>query len=516
MAAATGAGPLELECSVCCELLIDPRTLNCAHTFCMKCLMKLFHTFSSLDNTLACPLCRQDTVVEGGDLYSLPSNTEVDAAVESFKGQVDSIRSRTETKVQLLIDHVSLINDAEEVVNSSHTQAMAAIEEAFDEALMKLSERSHGLTQICTQYKQEQMFLLSEMRETNVDLIRNLGTASESISDDAQMLVEDEVLAVHQSATTALEDLLGREEPDDSQPIAIAQTAADFKFFRHRGHKEIDLGILRDPKSLPKGSLSLLCEFPLSKDTVMGMVLTPDNRIAVGYRDGGIEIFTEEGLQETVLQDVHVWALAILSDGHLVVRDRDNAISLHTPEYGEVDVTFNTIEWLKAGHGDLAVDGKDNIYVSYWLYKKIQVFSREGGKPLREITCRGCVPHEIRVAKRSNVIIVKDGPTVQTIDDSGAIKHQIKKGGVLAYPAFLNEDGDVLIAWVDDSAGLVSFEMSPATLNHSVPLLSDYRIGPGWPGRCYLLVTSRMQVVLYRRPKIHIFSFPPGTPCCIL
>ncbi|KAM0751155.1 hypothetical protein T439DRAFT_288389 [Meredithblackwellia eburnea MCA 4105] len=45
---------LELECQVCVQLLYDPITSPCGHTFCQKCLAR------SLDHSDKCPLCRAD------------------------------------------------------------------------------------------------------------------------------------------------------------------------------------------------------------------------------------------------------------------------------------------------------------------------------------------------------------------------------------------------------------------------------------------------------------------------
>ncbi|XP_046854723.1 bifunctional apoptosis regulator-like [Xenia sp. Carnegie-2017] len=45
----------ELECGCCCELLCNPTTLTCGHSFCRYCLAKWFVT----SNKPECPLCRQ-------------------------------------------------------------------------------------------------------------------------------------------------------------------------------------------------------------------------------------------------------------------------------------------------------------------------------------------------------------------------------------------------------------------------------------------------------------------------
>ena len=114
----------------------------------------------------------------------------------------------------------------------------------------------------------------------------------------------------------------------------------------------------------------------LSKN-MNGFAPTPDGRMAVGYGEGGIEIFSAEGeLQQTVMEDVEIHAMVFLSDGRCVVRDIGYDISLYTPEWNHIDVRFDSLK----GGSSLAVDCDDHIYVGYRTAKKIQVFTPIGWK----------------------------------------------------------------------------------------------------------------------------------------
>ena len=42
-----------LECSICCEQLVDPKKLPCDHTFCAKCVAQM-----TTDGWITCPDCR--------------------------------------------------------------------------------------------------------------------------------------------------------------------------------------------------------------------------------------------------------------------------------------------------------------------------------------------------------------------------------------------------------------------------------------------------------------------------
>lgn len=57
----------EVECQVCYNLMLDPVTTFCGHTFCRRCLARV------LDHSLNCPVCRRDRVMPPS-LLNQPSN----------------------------------------------------------------------------------------------------------------------------------------------------------------------------------------------------------------------------------------------------------------------------------------------------------------------------------------------------------------------------------------------------------------------------------------------------------
>ena len=54
-----------LTCAICYDHLDDPKQLLCGHTFCLKCLARVFKQKS--EDKLTCPLCRHVTSVQEGD-----------------------------------------------------------------------------------------------------------------------------------------------------------------------------------------------------------------------------------------------------------------------------------------------------------------------------------------------------------------------------------------------------------------------------------------------------------------
>jgi len=49
-------------CAVCLEEFTEPKALQCLHTYCKECLVKLVRKEGS-DHVITCPACREDTKV---------------------------------------------------------------------------------------------------------------------------------------------------------------------------------------------------------------------------------------------------------------------------------------------------------------------------------------------------------------------------------------------------------------------------------------------------------------------
>jgi hypothetical protein len=62
-----------IHCSICDELFLDPRTLPCQHTFCLKCIARLSIDQAKYD-TMACPLCGVENRLPENGVGNLPKN----------------------------------------------------------------------------------------------------------------------------------------------------------------------------------------------------------------------------------------------------------------------------------------------------------------------------------------------------------------------------------------------------------------------------------------------------------
>ena len=85
MASEDGILAQRLECSLCLELMTEPKLLSCSHTFCDACLNRLYQC-RRRENELSCPTCRQTTRVHNGDVSKLQTNFPIKAMVNDLVG----------------------------------------------------------------------------------------------------------------------------------------------------------------------------------------------------------------------------------------------------------------------------------------------------------------------------------------------------------------------------------------------------------------------------------------------
>jgi len=61
------------ECSICTEVLTDPRVLPCIHTFCLKCLLN-YGKDKQPGDSVACPMCRKEFTIPDDGLAGTQKN----------------------------------------------------------------------------------------------------------------------------------------------------------------------------------------------------------------------------------------------------------------------------------------------------------------------------------------------------------------------------------------------------------------------------------------------------------
>ena len=80
----------ELNCSICLDTYSDPKLLQCFHTYCRKCLVKLVERDQQGQLILTCPICRQDTPVPANGVRGLQPAFQINHFLEIMKQHKES------------------------------------------------------------------------------------------------------------------------------------------------------------------------------------------------------------------------------------------------------------------------------------------------------------------------------------------------------------------------------------------------------------------------------------------
>jgi len=83
----------EVTCTICLELLNDPKSMPCLHTYCKKCLMEALAKRPNDPDmpcdrpAINCPLCRAEVALSDQGIEALPSNFSASRLVETVQLQ---------------------------------------------------------------------------------------------------------------------------------------------------------------------------------------------------------------------------------------------------------------------------------------------------------------------------------------------------------------------------------------------------------------------------------------------
>eukprot|EP00057_Strongylocentrotus_purpuratus_P018209 XP_011672683.1 PREDICTED: E3 ubiquitin-protein ligase TRIM17-like [Strongylocentrotus purpuratus] len=532
-----------LECPVCLSFFKDPMILACSHTFCKGCLESLmvshwnigvmlcptcrgetwvpFGDVGKLQANIRLRSLVEDVETQGQVCYNsnqedkslqrkwnkckkhssydeecfcLNCNKYVcckcaisehvrnahtileEGAYETEqKNQVEELASKANAKISNVEKYVKYAGDKRKRVHNLQEQLNDEIDETFEESVQKLEEQKTVLKNEVGHKLGKLQTSLGNMVESGRMQIDEIKKARDlNIKNSFHIPLQTEALTSHNATCQQLEELLSRIEPDEELPRRTAEEGEKIGF-TSQGSDDLQLGQLGQ-----KSECMEYIEYLLAVGNSMdGMAISPNNEMAVGCNEGGIVLYSFEGIiQDTILKSDRVRALDFMPDGGYVIRDSNNKIDLYTELLEKVDVTFETIDVAKGGFvGGLTV-GKDGlIFVGYYKCKKIQVFTPEGGEAIREITCNGFQPTQIFAMTSSQSIAVQSNSyKVQVINDvSGAIIHSISKDGARAFPAVC-QDNSIIIAWVQQDESLLSIVQYTKELKYIKNILTDFEI----------------------------------------
>ena len=94
----------QLNCSICLDIYDDPKLLQCFHTYCRKCLVKLVVRNEQGDLSLTCPICRQATPIPANGVTGLQSAFQTN----EFLRIRDNLIKKKDTAVSLKVSATPL------------------------------------------------------------------------------------------------------------------------------------------------------------------------------------------------------------------------------------------------------------------------------------------------------------------------------------------------------------------------------------------------------------------------
>ncbi|XP_022110245.1 tripartite motif-containing protein 3-like [Acanthaster planci] len=89
-----------LQCGICRDRYKEPKTLDCLHSFCKKCLEN-YYTIRYKDALkVPCPVCRQEMVLPDTHIQGLKTNFHLTSIIQEISEQEKLARSEEKNKCQ--------------------------------------------------------------------------------------------------------------------------------------------------------------------------------------------------------------------------------------------------------------------------------------------------------------------------------------------------------------------------------------------------------------------------------
>ncbi|XP_071478089.1 E3 ubiquitin-protein ligase TRIM45-like [Diadema antillarum] len=422
------------------------------------------------DEDCFCTGCRKYVCFKCGMLEHSKEEHEMVKASKHEKGLLQNIKElqkRANAKKVIIEGHIDFIETQRKEISDLMKKVNDDIDKTYEENMQLLSARRETLKcevrQLSELFEKELHF----MAERSHGTLNRMNAAEKLVASGMKVPLEKDALITHDTLCEKLKNILERNYPNDQVPRSVKERAQKISFRRHVTFNEPCLGELRchtwDVKrSLHVNSLSVRC-----------ITRAPDNKMAVAGIPG-ILLYSHDGeLQDRVLQDRRIYAIAFLSDGRSVISN-NNKILLYTRQWEKLDVEFEPDNISGEYSANLSTDASDNIYVGFEWSKSIEVFTPHGGKSVRKIMCHGYSPWQLFSFKSTENMILTDRETVVCIDSEGREVHTMQKENKLAFPAVCRDDS-VIVAWLNEEESLLSIDRYTSDLEHLHNLISDFR-----------------------------------------
>ncbi|XP_072174047.1 uncharacterized protein [Diadema setosum] len=455
------------------------------------------------DEDCFCPNCREYTCSKCWMLKHLQKGHKLEEAAiheEKLMKNIEELKERTTSKKTTVETHIEFIETQRNEINTMLRKLNDDIDKTYEEYMKLLSARREALKCQVKRLSEKFEKELQTMEEESRQSVSQMDAMEELVNNGIKVPLEKDALFAHDTLCENLKSFLGRDDPDDQSARSVTERAQKISFRRYVKVNELCLGDLK------RWDVRADVELPSVNKSMTCMTRARNGKMAVGWGQGGIHFYSPDGeLQQTVLKDVCVGNIGFLSDGRSVVRNEKNKLLFYTAQWEKLHVTFETMSYNEGGHGGLTVGRDDNIYVGYMKLKKIHVFTAQGGKAVREISCDGHTPMQLFSCHTTGKLFLTNTSGVVCLDGQGKKENVLKEEGTSAWPAVCRDDS-VIVAWVKHKEGLVSIDRYTSDLEHVHTIITDLKIQEPERAWYFLQESESGGIALCTPDRLYIFQ----------
>ncbi|XP_011667513.1 uncharacterized protein LOC105439806, partial [Strongylocentrotus purpuratus] len=469
--------------------------LNIGYRSCIKHQQRTCEGICVKCNIYVCKECSVIHENEGHEVQDLLQYaTTLHATATPLKNDIKLIRKVSKSRVEQCEYH-------KDKTVRHIDWVMSQINDEYQASLKKIEEKRFSKIKACSDLKEKMCKLSEDLIEQSKKCNSILDQVNYSIQGvlDSPFGDMPEHSLTLESSQSKISDMVGEINP--IVPIAF-EDGNMLNFRKKSEYEDYDVVELINYCWVKKS-------FPLTQPEkeMACMDVDSEGNVVVGYFYGGIEVFPvagSKGVSVDSLKEVRVMAMSFGSDGNLVVRNIHNEISIYGRTFQRCGATFETIDHIKGGDGDIALDKNNDIYAGYRIIMGIHIYRKRGGKAWREIKCDGYIPQQILVMSNLDIIVM-NAKTIKIIDVCGTPKSEIVRKGFLGYPA-VARDGTLIIAWVNTKGKSVELMKYTQDMRNKKTLHLDNTIDLSGRPWYYCRVIDAEKIVFCCPKQVHIFN----------
>ena len=235
------------------------------------------------------------------------------------KKHVEKLASKADAKIRNVDKYFTFIDDQRKRVHHVQEQLNDEIDATFEKSVKKLKERKTVLKNEVGQKIGKLKTSLGDVEKSTRIQIDQIKQALDLVKDGLNFPLQTEAMTSHKAMCQQLEELLNQIRPDEELPRRTAEEGEKIGF-RSQGSEGLKLGQVTPTREVPahtksKWVIRTETRLPVGK-VIRGMVISPNNELAVCCGNGGIVIYSSEGIiQDAVLKSVYGSPLHFMPDG---------------------------------------------------------------------------------------------------------------------------------------------------------------------------------------------------------